>query len=68
MPQRSRKLIGTVITVAFLTIYSLLAMALAARLLPETHWIVQLVYYAVAGLVWIVPVGILIRWMQRPDR
>jgi hypothetical protein len=28
---------------------------------------VQLLYYAVAGLVWVVPIAFLIRWMSRPD-
>ena len=62
---RIKKLIGTVVTVVFLVIYSLTAMALANKLLPGTSGIVQLAYYAVAGLLWIVPVGALIGWMQR---
>ena len=27
----------------------------------------QLAYFVVAGLAWVVPVGLLIRWMQRHD-
>lgn len=65
---RLKKLIGTIITVAFLVLYALLAMVLAVRLLPGTSGLVQLAYYAVAGLLWIVPVGGLIAWMQRPPR
>lgn len=67
MPQRARKLIGTIVTVVFVTVYALLAMVLAGRLLPGTGGLVQLAYYAVAGLVWVVPVALVIRWMQRPD-
>lgn len=63
---RLKKLIGTVVTVAFLFIYSLLAMLVAERLLPGTSGIVQLGYYAGAGLIWVLPVGALITWMQRP--
>jgi len=62
---RLRKLIGTVLTVVFLVIYCLLAMVLAVRLLPGTSGLTQLAYYVVAGLVWIVPIGLLIKWMQR---
>ena len=65
---RARKLVGTVITVMFLFVYSLLAMMLAVRLLPGTSGLVQLAYYAVAGLAWVIPVGALIAWMQRPSR
>jgi Protein of unknown function (DUF2842) len=28
---------------------------------------VQLAYFVTAGLAWIIPAGLLIRWMQRPD-
>ncbi|ORE91237.1 DUF2842 domain-containing protein [Acuticoccus yangtzensis] len=62
---RLRKFIGTIITVSFLLIYCLMAMVLAARLLPGTSGVVQLGYYAVAGLLWVIPVGLLIKWMQR---
>ncbi len=65
MNVRVKKLIGTVLTMVFLIIYVLLAMVLAVRLLPGTGGVTQLAYYAVAGLVWIVPVGLLIKWMQR---
>jgi hypothetical protein len=27
----------------------------------------QLAFFIVAGLAWVVPAGVLIRWMQRPD-
>jgi hypothetical protein len=63
---RVKKLIGTLVTVVFLFIYSLTAMLLAERLLPGTSGLVQLAYYATAGLIWVVPVGALIAWMQRP--
>jgi len=62
---RLKKLIGTVVMVVFLTIYSFMAMLLAVNLLPGTSGVVQLAYYTVAGLLWVVPVGALILWMQR---
>ena len=67
MNVRLRKLIGTLLTVVFLAVYVLLAMVLAVRLLPGTCGLTQLAYYAVAGLLWVIPIGLLIRWMQRPD-
>jgi len=66
MNVRVKKLIGTFVTVVFLFFYSLIAMLLAERLLPGTSGVIQLAYYAVAGLIWVVPVGALIAWMQRP--
>jgi hypothetical protein len=64
---RVRKLIGTVIIVALVTVYALLAMALAVRVLPGTHWSVQLAFFAVGGFVWILPSMVVIRWMSKPD-
>jgi hypothetical protein len=65
MNVRVKKLVGTVVMVVFLTIYSLMAMLLAVQLLPGTSGLAQLAYYTVAGLLWVVPVGALILWMQR---
>jgi hypothetical protein len=67
MPQRMRKLIGTVVLLVFLACYSLLAMALAAAVLPGAGGLMQFVYYAVCGLAWVLPAGVLVRWMQRSD-
>jgi hypothetical protein len=63
---RLKKLIGTVITVVFLTIYTFVALVIAERLMPGASGLAQLVFYLVAGLLWVVPVGALIAWMQRP--
>jgi hypothetical protein len=65
MSIRTKKLIGTIVTVLFLFFYSLFAMLLAERLLPGTSGLVQLVFYFVAGLLWVLPVGALISWMHR---
>lgn len=66
MHVRLKKLIGTIITVVFLTIYCLMVMVLAVRLLPGTSGFVQFLFYAGFGLAWVIPIGLLIRWMQRP--
>ncbi len=66
MSESARKLIGMIVLLVFLGIYSLLVMALGASRLLTLGWAVELAYYAVAGLLW-VPVAILIiRWMQKP--
>ncbi len=67
MPQRLRKLIGVFISVAFVVFYALFAMVLAQRVVPGTSGLFQAVFYFVLGMAWIVPVGLLVRWMQRPD-
>ena len=67
MSQRLRKFLGAIALLVFLSVYALLAMAFAAAVLPGAGHLQQLAYYAVAGLVWVIPAGILVRWMQRPD-
>ena len=52
--------------VAFVCIYALTAMTIAAAKLPGTSRLTQLVYFIVAGLIWVVPAGALIAWMVKP--
>lgn len=63
MPQRLKKLIGTVLILIWLFFYVLFAIKLAVTILPGSHWVVQLIYYAFAGLAWIIPPGFIIQWM-----
>jgi uncharacterized protein DUF2842 len=67
MSIRIRKLIGTMALLALVTVWALLAMALAQLVLPSANGVVAGMYYAVAGLGWVLPAMPLIRWMQRPD-
>ena len=62
---RTKKFIGTIVLVAFVVVYMTLAMAVTARWLPESPVPLQLLGYAAAGLLWIVPAGLVIRWMSR---
>lgn len=68
MTSRTRKLLGTVFLLVFLSIYALLAMTVAISLEVHTSskWI-ELAYYAIAGLAWVVPAGFIISWMSKPD-
>jgi hypothetical protein len=63
MRARTRKLVGTILLLLVLTIYSLAVMLAAAAVLPTGGKIVELVFYAIAGLAWVIPAGILIKWM-----
>lgn len=67
MRQRQRKLVGTVILLLFLVVYSAVAALVGVAVLPASSKLLQLIFYVVAGLAWTLPAAILIRWMQRPD-
>jgi Protein of unknown function (DUF2842) len=68
MTIRTRKLIGTFALLALVTVWSLLAMALAQSVLTDINGLVAAIYYVVAGLGWVLPAMLLIKWMARPDR
>lgn len=64
---RTRKLIGTIVMLAMLVAYALAVTSLAITVLPRANKLVELAFYAVAGLLWVLPAGLLIWWMHRPD-
>jgi Protein of unknown function (DUF2842) len=67
MPKRLRKLIGTVVILAFVVIYGPVAMALAESRIMEAPQVLQFLAYGVLGVAWIFPIMPVIRWMERPD-
>ena len=66
MPIRLRKLIGAVALILLVTSWALLAMALAQFPVVKANGVVEVVYYVVAGLAWVLPAMPLVRWMSRP--
>jgi Na+/serine symporter len=68
MPVRLKKLIGTVIIVALVVIYALVATTVATYRLAESEWYVHLLYFLFTGVLWVVPAMFVIRWMERPPK
>ena len=67
MTIRIRKLIGAFALLALVTLWSLVAMALAQSMLTDINGFVAVIYYVVAGLGWVLPAMLLVKWMARPD-
>lgn len=67
MRQRTRKLIGTIALAIGVPIYALVVMTIASVRLPETSTLTQTLFFLITGLLWLLPAGLLIRWMQRAD-
>jgi len=65
MNPRLKKLIGALVMVLFVIVYALLIMALAPRLLAGASKMVEMAFYLVAGLAWVLPLLPLIRWMEK---
>ena len=68
MPRRLRTLIGTLAILVFICVYALVAMALAESRIVDAPKLVQTLAYFLLGIVWILPVMPLIRWMEGPKR
>jgi hypothetical protein len=66
MSLRLRKLIGTAVLLIFVVGWALFAMTVAQMRLQTLSGWAQGALVAFLGLVWIVPAGLLIRWMSRP--
>ena len=62
---RIKKLIGTVAMLIWLPLYALAAMRLGVAVLPEASAFATLLYYAVVGTAWIIPIGLMLPWMHR---
>ncbi|HMI95766.1 MAG TPA: DUF2842 domain-containing protein [Micropepsaceae bacterium] len=62
---RTKKLIATIALLVWLPIYALAAMRVGVAVLPDAGSLLTLLYYALAGTVWILPVGLMLPWMHR---
>jgi hypothetical protein len=67
MPIRLRKLVGAIMLIVLVITWALLAMALAQSPLVKANSAIEVIYYVIAGLGWVLPAMPLIRWMSRPD-
>lgn len=68
MPRRLRTLVGTVVILAFVMIYAVVAMALAESRIQGAPKLVQAVAYFLLGIGWVLPILPLIKWMEGPKR
>ncbi len=63
MPVRLKKLIGTVLLVALVIVYALVATMVAVAQLAESGPVVHLLFFLLSGLVWVLPAMGIIKWM-----
>jgi len=65
METRTRKALGCFVLLAYIAIYAMLAASLGVALVPIFPTWAQLIFYAIAGIVWIFPLKPLFGWMNR---
>lgn len=62
----TRKALGMAILIVVMIVY-VAVLAVLADYVPD-HWAVRLIFFAVAGIAWVLPLRGLLRWINRPDR
>jgi hypothetical protein len=68
MTPRYKKLIGTIVMLAWLVVYALLVMGVARHVLPHAAWYASFLFYALAGTLWAIPIGLMFPWMVREPK
>jgi len=68
MPLRLRKFVGMLIMVVFVIVYAFVAMVIGDLTMQDAGTGLQMLYFAIAGLAWTIPVGALMWWMDKPVR
>lgn len=65
MPIRLRKFIGAILLFILVTLWALVAMALAQSPAIRDNTPLSIAYYVIAGLGWVLPAMPIIAWMSR---
>lgn len=68
MPLRLKKLIGSVLLVALVVVYALVATAVATARLADSGPLVHLAFFLFSGLLWVLPAMGIIKWLMLPPR
>ena len=66
MPIRLRKFLGAIALIILVTVWALVAMALAQAPAIHDSAILSVAYYAIAGMGWVLPAMPIVAWMGRP--
>jgi hypothetical protein len=68
MSPRIKKLIGAILILLWIPVYAFLAIGIAAHVLPHANGLTAFIFYAAAGLLWAVPIGLMFPWMFREPK
>ena len=58
-----RKPAGTLAILLLIAVWAVVVVSLSDTI-ARWHWLLQLAYYVVTGIVWITPMKPLLRWME----
>ena len=66
MTSKLRRFVGSLVLVVFLLAYVFFAVAIGDVIIASKSGSVQFGYFIVAGLLWVAPAALLVKWMYTP--
>ncbi|EEA96135.1 Protein of unknown function [Pseudovibrio denitrificans] len=60
-----RRFIGMIFLVTFVVVYVFVAMVIGDLTMADKHWSLKLIFFAIAGLIWVIPAGMIISWTYK---
>lgn len=65
MTRRTRKFFGMIALVTLIVVYAAFAMTLGAVVVAKASGGIQMLFFLVTGALWVIPAGLIIRWMEK---
>jgi TRAP-type mannitol/chloroaromatic compound transport system permease small subunit len=66
MTRRTKTLIAAIVIIFFwLPFYMAVTWLFVAPILAPAPWYISMLFYPLAGMLWIVPIGLALPWMYR---
>jgi hypothetical protein len=68
MHPRLKSFIGTILLVALVIVYAIVATIVAVAQLAESGPLVHFAYFFFSGLLWVLPAMWIVKWMLTPSK
>ena len=67
MTQSRRKFLGVILTLLLIAVWCVIATSVYLLIPPGAPGLLLVLYFAIAGLAWMFPAGVIIKWMSKPE-
>lgn len=65
MASSLRRFVGMVFLVSFVLVYCFIVMVIGDITMVNQHWSMKLVFFAITGLIWVIPAAMIISWTYK---
>ena len=65
MNRRTRKFFGMIILVSWMVLYAAMGMTVGAAVVANAPGWVQIIFFIITGVLWVLPAALIIRWMEK---